>query len=103
MATMFYIGTRPQANNRSYIHTKDCPLLPSPGKRIFLGTFLSPEESAEEGKKHFNNPGYCPFCLHGDRSVAEGERLAETFNKPDFITHIGIKPTWESALVCGVN
>jgi hypothetical protein len=103
MATMYFISTRPQANDRNYIHKKDCPLLPSPGKRIFLGTFLSPEEAAEEGNKHFHNPGYCPFCLHENRAKTEGDRLAETFDKPDFITNSGIEATWESALVCGVN
>jgi hypothetical protein len=103
MATMFYIGTRLQANDRNYIHTKDCPLLPSPGKRIFLGTFLSPEEAAAEGNKFFNNPGCCPFCLHGDHSKCDGDRYTESFDETEFITNIGIKATWESALVCGVN
>jgi hypothetical protein len=77
--------------------------LPSPGKRIYLGTFLTPEEAVEQGNKYFNNPGYCPFCLHGDHSETEGAGLAGTGEKPDFITHIGIKTTWESAMFCGVN
>lgn len=103
MAKMFFIGTRPQANGRYIIHTKNCPLLPSPGKRLYIGTFLSPDDAAEEGKKHFSDPDYCPFCLHEDRSATEGASLAEICEEQDFITHIGIKATWESAMFCGVN
>jgi hypothetical protein len=103
MATLFYIGTRPQGNGRYIVHTKDCPLLPSPGKRLCIGTFLSPEDAVEEGKMHFDNTGYCPFCLHENHSVTEGSRFAEACDKLDFITHIGIKTTWESAMFCGVN
>ena len=103
MEAMFFISTRPNVNGRYFIHREDCPLLPSPGKRIFLGIFLSPDEAVEEGKKHFNNPGYCPFCLHGDHAETESASLAEISEKPDFITHIGIKTTWASAMFCGVN
>ena len=103
MATVFFIDIRPHLNGRFFIHKKECPLLPSHGKRRFLGTFLSRDEAAEEGKKYFDNPDYCPFCLHGEHSETEGARLAGTGEKPAFITHVGIKTTWESAIFCSVN
>ena len=103
MEAMFFIGTRPHANGRYYIHSEGCPLLPSPGKRICLGTFLSPEEALEEGKKYFNSACCCRFCLKGDHTKAEDARFAETFETYDFLTDDGIKITFESALFCGVN
>jgi len=98
---MFYIGTRPQANGRNFIHRKDCPLLPSPGNRIFLGTYESPEDAVEEGKKYFDNPDTCRFCMH--HAETERSKFAEAIEEPGFLTHAGIINSWESALACGVN
>jgi hypothetical protein len=103
MATLFFIGTRPQANGRHIVHTEDCPLLPSPEKRLYIGTFLSPEDAAEEGKMHYDSMGYCPFCLHGNHSCTETAWGAGTRKKPVFLTHTRIKAKWESALVFGLN
>ena len=88
---MYFIGTRPHANGCYFIHREDCPLLPLPGKRIYLGTFLSPDEAAAEGRKYFDNPGSCLFCLKGHHA------------KADIMKHAGIMFAWESVLLCGVN
>jgi hypothetical protein len=101
MATIYFIGTRPHVNGRHYIHREDCPLLPSPGKRVYLGTFESPEEAMEEGRNYFDNPGTCRFCMH--HADTEGFEISGAGEKPDFITLTAISDSWESALVCGVN
>jgi hypothetical protein len=101
MATKYSIGTRPQVNGRHFIHREDCPLLPSPPKRMHLGAFESPEEAMEEGRKYYDNPGTCRFCMH--HPVTDMPEIVTTGEKPDFIKIAGINDTWESALVCGVN
>jgi hypothetical protein len=103
MEVMYFIDTRPRANGSYYIHSEECPLLASPGNRIFLGKFLTPEEAVEEGGKYFNNPVSCRFCMHEDHAKIENVRLAEIHENDDYITHVGIDITWESALFCGVN
>jgi hypothetical protein len=103
MAAMFFIGTRLHANGRYYIHTDDCPLLPSTGKRIFLGISQSRETALEEGKKYFNNACCCKFCLGGDHTKVEGTGHDETLENNDILTDATIRITSESVLFCGVN
>jgi hypothetical protein len=103
MATKYYIGTKPGVNGYYYIHSEDCPFLPSPGKRIYLGRFMSPEEAVEEGGEYFKNPVCCRFCLHEDQAKSESAGLAHIHKKDDCMTHTGIDITLESALFCGVN
>ena len=103
MEPMFYIGIRPHANGRYYIHADDCPLLPSPWKRICLGTFMSPEEALEEGEKYFKNACCCSFCLGVDHRETEVAKSVEICEKTDSITYIRIKRTVESALIYGLN
>ena len=95
MEYSYFIGLRPHANGRHYIHREDCPLLPSPGKRIYLGTFFSADEAAEEGKKYFSSPECCRFCLK--------EHQKEPIEKWDLISSVAVIPDWESALLCGMN
>jgi len=103
MATMLYIGTKPRVNGRYYIHLEDCPLLPSPRKRICLGTFLSPQVALEVGKKYFNNSFCCQFCLRGDHKDTEVVKLIEICEKQGFLLHVRTKITFESVLFFGVN
>ena len=103
MEYSYFIGSRPHANGRNYIHREDCPLLPSPGKRIYLGTFLSHDEAAEVGKKYFSNPECCRFCLKEHYNEASSNLTAEPGKKWNLISSIAVIPTRESALVCGTN
>lgn len=101
MATIYYIGTRPHVNGRFFIHKQGCPLLPSPGKRIKLGTFLSPEKAAYAGNKYSDNPATCRFCIH--HAESERSEPAVIGEAPELITRGGIKKSWESPFFCGVN
>jgi hypothetical protein len=103
MEAKYYIGTRPQANGYHYIHREDCPLLPSTGERIYLGTFLSPGGAAVEGKKYFSNPDFCSFCLKEYYKEIRNHMPAGSGKNWDHISSIAVIPSWESPLACGVN
>jgi hypothetical protein len=103
MEVKYYIGTRPQAGGYYFIHREDCPLLPSHGKRMYLGTFLSPVEAAEEAKKYFSDPDYCRFCLEKHHKEIRRQLLAEANEKWDIVSSVLVIATRESGLVCGVN
>jgi hypothetical protein len=103
MAAMYYIDTKPRANGSYYVHSEECPFLSSPGNRICLGKFLTPEEAVEEGGKRFKNLVRCRFCLHEDQAKSESAGLADICKKDDFMTHVELDVTWENVLFCGVN
>lgn len=44
------------------IHTSDCRLLDSAGKRIYLGYFASYEEAVKKAKAIYKNVGCCTNC-----------------------------------------
>jgi len=62
MATKFFICIRPGNDGSHTVHNENCPFLPEPYKRIFLGTFKSPRSAMEEGRKYCNSPVRCVFC-----------------------------------------
>jgi hypothetical protein len=103
MKSKYFIGLRPRADGSNYIHREDCPLLPSPGERIFPGTFLSPEEAFAEGIKYFSNPVFCRFCLKEHHKETGSYLLSEPSEKWDHISSVAVIPIWENALVCGTN
>jgi hypothetical protein len=103
MKSNYFIGQRPRADGGNYIHREDCPLLPSPGERIYLGTFLSPEEALAEGIKYFSNPAFCRFCLKEHQKEIRSHLLSEPIEKWDLISSVAVIPDWESALLCGTN
>jgi hypothetical protein len=103
MEVKYYICTRPQAEGYYFIHREDCPLLPAPGKRIYLGTFLSPVEAAEEGKKYFSRIRYCLFCSEEHNDKITQSVLFEVQHDIKNITSVQVIAGWESALFCYVN
>jgi hypothetical protein len=103
MEYRYFIGLRPHPNGRYYIHREDCPLLPSPGKRIYLGTFFSADEAAEEGEKYFSSPECCRFCLKEHQKEPGSHLLFEPIEKWELISSVSVIPDWESALLCGTN
>jgi hypothetical protein len=103
MEVRYYICIRPQAVGSYFIHREDCPLLPSPGKRICLGAFLSPVEAAEEGKKYFGKTRCCLFCSEEHNDKMTQPSLFEVQNDIKYITSDQVIASCESALFCHVN
>jgi hypothetical protein len=103
MEAMYFIGTIPQANGLHFIHTEDCPFLPSPGRRIFLGSFSSPEKALEEGKRHFATACGCLFCLKEKYKQVISHVIENRSELPAFIKNIPVMVSPGNACVCGVN
>jgi hypothetical protein len=98
----YYISTGSFSNGSHVVHRHECPLLPEPGKRIFLGAFRSPGDALKEGMKHFGEPVCCRFCSNDEnqRKVnAESDVRAGT----GFISYDRLKPTIESLMLCSVS
>ena len=103
MGIKYYISQRPNVDGRYYIHSEDCPLLPSQVKRIFLGTFLSPEDAETAAGRYYRNTGFCRFCLKESHEKRKCLLSAEQCHKNDFITSAAIVSSIEIMLVCGIN
>jgi hypothetical protein len=98
----YYISTRPFSNGSHIIHRHDCPFLPEPGNRTFLGAFQSPGDALKEGIMHFREPACCRFCSKEgiDRKVNPEPELKP---EPVFISFDRLKPTIESLMLCSVS
>ncbi len=85
------------------IHSKKCPFLPDPGKIISLGNFSSPHDAEISGNKYFKRTYRCPFCSKkpGIAVNRAAYYLFEPSEEP--VTFESLTPTWESALMCGMN
>jgi hypothetical protein len=103
MEAMYFIGTRPQANGLHFVHTEDCPFLPSPGKRIYLGSFSSPDKAVEAGKKYFAAACGCLFCLNEKYKNVITHVNKDHCEMPVFIKNIPVMVSPGNAYVCGVN
>jgi len=103
MKIKYYISLKPCNDNRHYIHSEKCPLLPSPEKRLYLGRFLSPEEAVKAAGKYFENNGYCRFCQIA--AVKKINRLIQVKLPGDtgFISSEMIICTGETFPVCCIN
>jgi hypothetical protein len=103
MEVRYYICIRPQAGGSHFIHRENCPLLPPPGKRIYLGTFLSPVEAAEEAKKYFGKTRCCLFCFEDHNEKTTQSELFEVQHDIKYSTSDQVIASWESALFCHLN
>jgi hypothetical protein len=103
MEAMYFIGTIPQANGLHFIHTEDCPFLPSPGRRTFLGSFSSPEKALEEGKRHFATACGCLFCLKEKYKQVISHVNENHSELPVFLKTIPVMVSPGNAYICGVN
>jgi hypothetical protein len=103
MKITYYLTLKPLEDNMYYIHSEDCPLLPAPEKRIFLGRFLSPEEAIKAAGRLYNNIAFCRFCQI--KSIKKINRLLkEKFpGNPDFISSGMIISTDDNMLMCCIN
>jgi hypothetical protein len=103
MKTKYFICIRPQFNDSHAVHKEDCPCLPAPEKRIFLGIFQSPDEAVKEGKKHFPAPAGCRFCSREYYKENSKILYFERSEKSDFLTSDRLMDTLENALICSMN
>jgi hypothetical protein len=103
MGIKYYISQRPNEDGRYYIHSEDCPLIPSPVKRMFLGTFLSPEDAETAAGRYYRNTGFCRFCLKESHEKRKRTIPAALSGRNDFIKSAAIVSSIEIMLVCGIN
>jgi len=92
----YFISNKPGLSGYHKIHSKDCPFLPDPGKRIFLGNFSSPQDAELSGSRYFKRTHRCPFC-----SKKPGTDENKFSDEP--VTFENLTPALESVLMCGVN
>ncbi len=103
MCKKYFIGIKPGSGGYHMIHHEECPFVPEKHKRIFLGNFISSHDAEAAGTKFFQNSRKCPFCLKGHikaRNGMEDNFLNITGRAVSFKQ---VTPTWESAMMCGVN
>ena len=58
----YYVAVRPQTNELHTVHKEGCPFMPDDKKRIFLGSFISGDDAAQESQKYFFGINKCQFC-----------------------------------------
>ena len=89
------------------IHSKGCPFLPQESKRILLGKFSLSSDAEKAGKEFFNKSSSCPFCSKEPGKVVSrtAERLlnASADVVTEVVTFERLTPTWDSAMMSGVN
>lgn len=96
MEKEYFISNTPGLSGYHKIHNKDCPFLPDPDKRTFLGYFSSPQDAELSGKQYFKRTYRCLFC--SKNPGADGNELSD-----EPVTFENITPAWESVMMCGVN
>jgi hypothetical protein len=103
MEITYYLSLKPHEDNRYYIHSEDCPLLPAPEKRIFLGRFASPEEAIKAAGSLYDNITFCRFCQI--ESVNKIYRLLKEKlpENTDFITSGMIISNDDTVMMCCIN
>jgi hypothetical protein len=103
METKYYLDLKPLEDGSYCIHSGECPLLPSPERRIFIGTFLSPKAAEMAARKYYRNIGFCRFCLKEFYKKQECLVPYSLIRKVDFIKSAMIVCRVDSMLVCGNN
>ncbi len=103
MKANYFISVRPQLNESHSVHKEDCPFLPGPGKRIFIGNFQSPHNAEEEGKKYFSSPNRCLFCSKEHYEEKTKNNLSEVNAVSNPVTSDRFKDTCENVLICSLN
>lgn len=103
MEDEYYICLRPHTDESHRIHKADCPFNPTREKRIYLGTFSSPEGAVKAGGKYFQNRCRCRFCLpltEEEKSILSANTFLESLR---LITSKTILPSMECGLFCALN
>jgi len=103
MCKKYYIGIKPRSGGYHLIHNEECPFLPEEHKRIFLGNFNSSYNARVAGTKFFRKSYRCPFCSMGHTKAGTGIADPLLNITAENVSFNHIAPTWESALMCGVN
>jgi hypothetical protein len=58
----FYISSNPSIDGQFEIHDRDCPLVPLPNDRDYLGPFNSGKEALAKGKELNSDAKLCSNC-----------------------------------------
>jgi hypothetical protein len=103
METKYFICIRPRTDGGHTLHKEDCPFLPEPGNRIFLGIFKSTRGAMKEGRKYFRFPAKCIFCSR--EGPAHDKMLFFHGQKYDqhLVSYRKVKVTRENAFLCCSN
>ena len=103
MESKYFVSIRPGKDGSRTIHKEDCPFLPEPGKRIFLGIFQSSFKAMEEGEKYCTAPASCTFCSNEHHRENRMRELHEILADPCFISYGQLNIIPLSILLCSVN
>ncbi len=96
MKSKYFLSQKPLGENRYYLHSGECPFLPEPEKRIYLGRFRSSGEAAAAATKQNAEFTFCRFCL------AEAIK-ADSRSEIVPCTTEEVKDTRDSMLMCSIN
>ncbi len=103
MKIRYYFSLKSHGDSRYYIHSEDCPLLPSPEKRLYLGRFKSTEEAIMAARKYFINVSCCRFCQSETVKKINFLLQGELTVNSGFISSGMIKSTPDCILMCCIN
>ena len=103
MEEKYYIGLKPQTDDRHRIHKEGCPFMPDEGKRSFLGSFVSPNVALKEGNNYFEGSSRCQFCIPQNDKKRKISSFTADYHDNSIISSDAIIPALESSLVCVVN
>jgi hypothetical protein len=65
----FYISTVSNSDSSYEIHHRDCPYLPDPDKREYIGPFNTGKEALRKAIHANPNACLCPFCCVKDGTI----------------------------------
>jgi hypothetical protein len=90
MTEKYFISTSPRIGGSHTVHRLQCPFLPEPGRRVFLGFFQSPRVAVRAGRSYFRRADGCPFCF---KAVNEMKKPVYTEIKTgmDLVSSSGMK------------
>ena len=103
MCNKYFISIKPGTGGYNIIHHEECPFLPEEHKRIFLGNFNSSYDAGVAGTRFFRKSYRCPFCskVHIKAGTGIADPLLNITTETVSFNHI--TPSWESALMYGMN
>ena len=59
---LYYVNDRAQTNGDHEVHEDNCPYMPEPRNRTFLGYFADCTQAITEAKKRYTQVNGCKTC-----------------------------------------
>jgi len=59
---IYYVNKKEQSNGDHEVHESNCPFLPIPENRKYLGEFKNCWEAVAEAKKYYDQVNGCYHC-----------------------------------------